>query len=399
MSGIRCGQAVPGEHEWRLDRGRQLRPQVDRHVVAEPEHVLRPSRTSATCDRSSRIRRCWNADTLCEPLRARRLQADLLELGDHVGGSLPVAVASRLASLHRVVCEGPDVTPPSRLLVVRRLVLLREGQDCPQSQPLRRRDVRGSGGSSVHHRGRRPVRARPGGRPRSSRICKTESNEVNGGNGSGLRSDSPNSQPVGPGIRFLRCLRSSVCEIRYVTDLPLSVLPLSRIDSPPATNRHSLSARAGAPPVRGKGACSHPTGSHPTTNLLPALIQADSGRYGRKVRMPRNISSATSADTLRKQARRWMKALRSGDADARARFEHAYPAAAARAGAARRAACARARVRARKLEGADGGGRGDLRSRRTAAGPAAAAQPRITRPWRRTTCWPSIRATRPHSIV
>jgi len=41
--------------------------------------------------------------------------------------------------------------------------------------------------------------------------------------------------------------------------------------------------------------------------------------------MPRKISSATSADTLRKQARRWMKALRSGDADASARFERAYP--------------------------------------------------------------------------
>jgi hypothetical protein len=43
--------------------------------------------------------------------------------------------------------------------------------------------------------------------------------------------------------------------------------------------------------------------------------------------MPRRISSATSADTLRKQARRWLKALGTGDADARARFEHAYPAA------------------------------------------------------------------------
>src|ERR1044072_6577326 len=41
--------------------------------------------------------------------------------------------------------------------------------------------------------------------------------------------------------------------------------------------------------------------------------------------MPRKISSATSADTLRKQARRWMKALRSNDAEARGRFERAYP--------------------------------------------------------------------------
>ena len=41
--------------------------------------------------------------------------------------------------------------------------------------------------------------------------------------------------------------------------------------------------------------------------------------------MPRTISSATSADTLRKHARRWMKALNSGDAGARARFARAYP--------------------------------------------------------------------------
>ena len=39
--------------------------------------------------------------------------------------------------------------------------------------------------------------------------------------------------------------------------------------------------------------------------------------------MPRKISSATSADILRKQARRWMKALRSGDARRAPRFEHA----------------------------------------------------------------------------
>ncbi len=44
--------------------------------------------------------------------------------------------------------------------------------------------------------------------------------------------------------------------------------------------------------------------------------------------MPRQISRSTSPDTLRKQARRWLKALRSGDADARARLERAYPAAA-----------------------------------------------------------------------
>jgi hypothetical protein len=41
--------------------------------------------------------------------------------------------------------------------------------------------------------------------------------------------------------------------------------------------------------------------------------------------MPRKISSATSPDTLRKQAKRWLKALRANDAAAGARFQRAYP--------------------------------------------------------------------------
>jgi hypothetical protein len=41
--------------------------------------------------------------------------------------------------------------------------------------------------------------------------------------------------------------------------------------------------------------------------------------------MPRQITPATSLDNLRKEAKRWLKALRSGDADARARLERAYP--------------------------------------------------------------------------
>src|SRR5947207_170665 len=40
--------------------------------------------------------------------------------------------------------------------------------------------------------------------------------------------------------------------------------------------------------------------------------------------MPRQITSATSLDNLRKEAKRWLKALRDGDAEARARFEQAY---------------------------------------------------------------------------
>jgi hypothetical protein len=43
--------------------------------------------------------------------------------------------------------------------------------------------------------------------------------------------------------------------------------------------------------------------------------------------MPRQITSSTSLATLRKEAKRWLKALRANDPDARARLEHAYPAA------------------------------------------------------------------------
>jgi hypothetical protein len=41
--------------------------------------------------------------------------------------------------------------------------------------------------------------------------------------------------------------------------------------------------------------------------------------------MPRTISSATSVDNLKKEAKRWLAALREGNPEARARFEHAYP--------------------------------------------------------------------------
>ena len=40
--------------------------------------------------------------------------------------------------------------------------------------------------------------------------------------------------------------------------------------------------------------------------------------------MPRKISSASSLDTLRKEARRWVRALRAGDVRARARFNAAH---------------------------------------------------------------------------
>jgi hypothetical protein len=43
--------------------------------------------------------------------------------------------------------------------------------------------------------------------------------------------------------------------------------------------------------------------------------------------MPRQITPSTSLSTLRKEAKRWLRALRGGKADARARFERAYPSA------------------------------------------------------------------------
>ncbi len=43
--------------------------------------------------------------------------------------------------------------------------------------------------------------------------------------------------------------------------------------------------------------------------------------------MSRQITPSTSLSTLRKEAKRWLRALRNHDADARARFERAYPSA------------------------------------------------------------------------
>ena len=41
--------------------------------------------------------------------------------------------------------------------------------------------------------------------------------------------------------------------------------------------------------------------------------------------MPRQITSATSLGNLRKEAKRWLRALRTGDAGARARLDRAWP--------------------------------------------------------------------------
>src|SRR5688572_18334616 len=52
---------------------------------------------------------------------------------------------------------------------------------------------------------------------------------------------------------------------------------------------------------------------------------ADSGHNGRKARMPRKITPASSLDTLKREAKRWLRALRANDADARARLDRAHP--------------------------------------------------------------------------
>jgi uncharacterized protein len=41
--------------------------------------------------------------------------------------------------------------------------------------------------------------------------------------------------------------------------------------------------------------------------------------------MPRTVTPATSLDTLKKEARRWLKELRAGNPGARSRFERAHP--------------------------------------------------------------------------
>src|SRR5262245_34369127 len=41
--------------------------------------------------------------------------------------------------------------------------------------------------------------------------------------------------------------------------------------------------------------------------------------------MQRQLTSATTLDNLRREARRWFRALREDDAEARKRFDRAYP--------------------------------------------------------------------------
>jgi hypothetical protein len=56
------------------------------------------------------------------------------------------------------------------------------------------------------------------------------------------------------------------------------------------------------------------------------------GRNGKKVFMPRPLAPGTSVEHLRKEAKRWLKALRANDRDARDRLVWAWPKAPATAG-------------------------------------------------------------------
>ncbi len=66
--------------------------------------------------------------------------------------------------------------------------------------------------------------------------------------------------------------------------------------------------------------------------------------------MPRPVTPDLTLDGLKKEAKRWLKAIRANDATARARFVRALPDALAGADPARCPARARARVRARRLD-------------------------------------------------
>lgn len=70
--------------------------------------------------------------------------------------------------------------------------------------------------------------------------------------------------------------------------------------------------------------------------------------------MPRPITSKTTLDSLRTEAKRWLKAIRANVAGARARFERAVPNPNATTNAPRCPARACTRTWSLRLEGAHG---------------------------------------------
>src|SRR5262245_13997448 len=80
----------------------------------------------------------------------------------------------------------------------------------------------------------------------------------------------------------------------------------------------------GAPPVRGKGIL--PPTWHRQSVVLPfsCLPSADARRDWRKV-MSHDPAPRKTLESLKKEAKRWLAAIRAADVDARARFERALP--------------------------------------------------------------------------
>src|SRR5438094_1615441 len=65
-------------------------------------------------------------------------------------------------------------------------------------------------------------------------------------------------------------------------------------------------------------------GSHNLRTFFQPEVSGCRALYGRKVSMPRRITSTTSLDNLKKEAKRWLKALNVNNREARSRFEQAY---------------------------------------------------------------------------
>src|ERR1043166_9278864 len=86
-----------------------------------------------------------------------------------------------------------------------------------------------------------------------------------------------------------------------------------------------MTVRSGAPPVRSKGDYSHPIRSTRQTRKpsLQPVIQRTSGGFQRKVNMTRRLTPQSSLELLKREAKRWLKALEGGDTKARDRLARA----------------------------------------------------------------------------
>src|SRR5262245_56244925 len=84
---------------------------------------------------------------------------------------------------------------------------------------------------------------------------------------------------------------------------------------------------SGAPPVRGKGAGSHPFEGTASFDPFFRPAQRTSGDTEGRSSMSRTLTPDSSLETLKKEAKRWLKALHAGDAVARRRLVAITPAA------------------------------------------------------------------------